>query len=32
MELRQHINTEKAIVTTEEIKKLYREIAKKINQ
>jgi hypothetical protein len=32
MELRQHVNTEKAIVIIEEIKKLYKEIAKRINQ
>jgi flagellin-specific chaperone FliS len=32
MELRPHINAEKAIVTAEEIKKLYKKIAKRINQ
>jgi hypothetical protein len=31
MELRQHVNIEKAIVTAEDIKELYREIAKRIN-
>jgi flagellin-specific chaperone FliS len=32
IESRQHMNTEKAIVTAEEIKELYKEIAKRINQ
>jgi uncharacterized Zn ribbon protein len=32
MELRQHVNAEKAIVAAEEIKELYKEIAKRINQ
>jgi hypothetical protein len=32
MELRQHVNAEKAIVAAEEIKELHKEIVKRIDQ